>query len=315
MSSMTVAQGRVIDPVLSTVAQGFKHADRVGMTLFPAIDVNERGGTTLEFGRESFRLYTVRRAPGASTAKVPFGYAGKPFSLVQDALNSSIPRELLGDAAKVPGIDLGKRSTRSVMFSLTLSLEAEQAALATDANNYNNDRKITLAGSDIWDDPASDPLKHIDDAKEAVRNSAGIEPNRMVIPNKAFKALRRNNKIAEKFKYTSADSITTEMLAAYFDLDMLSVAKAKFLDGTGENEKFKDVWGNSAVLAYVPPAPEGFEEPSFGYTYTLKGHPFVEQPFWDNDVKSWVYGVTYERVPLLTGIASGFLFQNVCAAG
>lgn len=31
----------------------------------------------------------------------------------------------------------------------------------------------------------------------------------------------------------------------------------------------------------------------------------------NGDTRSWLYGVTYERAPVLTGISSGFLFQNV----
>lgn len=308
---MNVAQARVIDPVLSTVAQGYKHADRVGMVLFPAVDVLARGGKTIEFSKESFRLMNSRRAPGANTYRRQFGYEGKPFVLVQDAQNSGVPRELLDDAKNVPGIDLGRRAVNGVMQGLTLNLEYEQAKLATDSGNYSAGCKVALAGTDRWSDVTSDPLKHVMDAKEAVRSSAGLDPNRMVISKPTFNALRLNVKIQEKFKYTSSDSITAEMLAAYFDLDILAVGKTKILTGPENNPVFEDVWGNSAVLAYVPAAPEGYEEPSFGYTYTLRGHPFVEQPFWDNDTKTWVYGVTYERSPLLTGIASGFLIQNI----
>ncbi|MFC3086888.1 hypothetical protein [Tabrizicola soli] len=56
------------------------------------------------------------------------------------------------------------------------------------------------------------------------------------------------------------------------------------------------------------------EQPSFGYTYTLKGHPFVKPPRWEGGKRSWIYGVTYERKPVLTGIASGFLFSNIVGA-
>jgi hypothetical protein len=64
------------------------------------------------------------------------------------------------------------------------------------------------------------------------------------------------------------------------------------------------------VLAYVPNETRGFEEPSFGYTYRLRGHPFVEQPQWDSSKKSWVYGVTFDRLPVLTGADAGFLFKS-----
>lgn len=311
MSSLNTNTARVIDPVLTGIAQGYRHVQRVGHLLFPAIDVLQRGGKVIEFGRESFMDYKARRAPGADAASIQFGYEGKPFALSQFTLDAPVPREHMQEAETVPGIDLGKRATNTVMDSLTLSLEIEQAEIATNAANYSNDNKVALAGDQCWNDPASDPLKDIEEAKDQVRTTCGVEPNRMVLQNKGFKALKHHPKIVERFKYTSAESITAKMLAGLFDLDELAVGKATYVDDPAKDAKFKEAWGNFAVLAYVPVQDAALEQPSFGYTYTLKGHPFVEQPRWEGGKRSWVYGVTYEREPVLTGIASGFLFQNV----
>lgn len=308
---MNLQQARVIDPVLTTVAQGYRHADRVGHVLFPRVEVIARGGKVLEFGRESFRLYAARRSPGGPTLTISFGYEGKPFSLVQDALNAPAPREILEDAAKVPGVDIGKRAVGTVMQSLTLTLEHEQAGLATNPDNYPDGRRKVLAAGAKWSNPDSNPAKDIATAKEIVRLGCGLDPNRMVISQPTFNALKEHPKIIERFKYVSAESITAQMLANILELETLAVGKATVLLDAAEDAPFSDVWGNCAVLAYVPKAPSGFEEPSFGYTYTLKGHPFVEAPWWDNGVKSWVYGVTYERAPVLTGMSAGFLLQDV----
>lgn len=85
------------------------------------------------------------------------------------------------------------------------------------------------------------------------------------------------------------------------------VGKAIAFDDAGGSI---DVWGKDVILAYVPSSPSGMEEPSFGYTYTMEGHPMVEVPYWDNSNKSWIYGVGYERAPVLSGIASGFLIAS-----
>lgn len=308
--TMNSDQARVIDPVLTQTAQGYKHADRVGMILFPAADIAQRGGTVLQFDKQSFRKTNSRRAPGADTKTIKLGYAGKPFSLVQDALNGMVPREHLQEAEAVPGIDLGLSAIRTVMNNMTLSLECEQAELATNADNYAANNKVALAGSDKWSDPASDPAQAIEDAKDQVRIRIGVEPNKLVIAKPVFAALKQHPKIKDQFKYTSSESITTAMLASYFELEQLAVGKSVILDSPDDAADFSNVWGNDAVLAYVPTNSLGFEEPSFGYTYRLRGHPFVEQPYWDNSKKSWLYGVTYDRLPLLTGVDAGFLFQS-----
>lgn len=309
--SMNLNQGRVVDPILTDIARGYTHPERVGSVLFPRVEVLQRGGKIIQFGKESFRLLNTRRAPGSATKSVSFGYSGDPYLLVQDALDVPLPRELMEEAQAVPGIDLGKRAVNLAMQSLTLGLEYEQAKLATDPNSYGPNNKMVLTGNSQWTNPESDPLGDIDAAKEVVRRGAGVDPNRMVISKPIYNQLKLHPKIVERFKYTTSDSITTKMLANLFDLDELAVGKAVAMaQAASEDSPFEDVWGDSVVLAYVPANPKGMEEPSFGYTYALKNHPFVEKPTWENTVKSWVYGVTYERAPVLAGVEAGFLIQG-----
>ena len=304
---MNNRQVRVIDPILSTHAQGYRHPEHVGMALFPRVPVAVSGGQILTFGKESFRQYNIRRAPGSATKRVQFGYAGKPFALVQDALEGVVPREHLRDASQTPGINLGQRATNNAMRIASLALEVEQATLARDANNYDSDHKVDLAGSP-WTDDANNPAKDIRLAQEAIRETTGMEPNTLVLSAKGFAAIRENAKVLERFKYTSRDSVTTEMIAKLLDLDRVEVGRAVT---AGANDAFSDVWGPDAVLAYVPQQASSMEEPSYGYSYTMDGHPLVEQTYYDNNAKSWLYPVTYERAPVISGMEAGYLFQNV----
>lgn len=311
MNGLNTRTARVIDPVLSGIAQGYRHAQRVGHVLFPPVDVTQRGGRVVEFGRESFFNYRSRRAPGSDAMNIQFGYEGKPYSLDQYSLDVPVPREHAEEAEAVPGIDLGKRAVNTAMDTLTLSLEIEQAELAANPASYAVANTLTLTGTGRWDTATSEPMADIEAAKDQVRTTCGVEPNRMVISSTGFKALKHHPKIVERFKYTTADSITAKMLAGLFDLEELVVGKATYVDSMEAGAEFKEAWGNVAVLAYVPSQDAALEQPSFGYTYTLKGHPFVEPPRWEGGKRSWVYGVTYERKPVLTGIASGFLFRTI----
>lgn len=311
MAPLNTNTARVVDPVLSGIAQGYRHAQRVGNVLFPPINVGQRGGRVIEFGRESFFNYKARRAPGANAKMIQFGYEGKPYLLEQYSLDVPIPREHSEEAQAVPGIDLGKRAVNVAMDTLTLTLEIEQAELATNPANYDANHKVSFADGAGWGNHAdSNPIDDVLSAKDAVRRSCGMEPNRMVIGARPYLSLQRHPTIVERFKYTTADSITPKMLAGLFDLEEVVVGKASYIEEKDEN-LFKDAWGNAAVLAYTPTQDAALEQPSFGYTYTLKGHPFVEPPRWEGSQRSWVYGVTYERAPVLTGITSGFLFQNL----
>jgi hypothetical protein len=77
----------------------------------------------------------------------------------------------------------------------------------------------------------------------------------------------------------------------------------------------QDIWGNNAILAYVPNmggsgGSISLAEPAFGFTNVIEGHPFAETPYYENSNKSWIYGATFERRPNISYNTAGFLFQN-----
>lgn len=306
--TMNLNQTRVIDPVLTTVALGYQNAEFVGGVLFPRVPVEISGGQVLQFGKEAFMSYNLRRAPGSSTKRAEFGYLGAPFALINEAIDVPIPREMQRDASIMPGIDLGTRAVNVGMRIVGISLEIAQAALAVNAANYDGAHKITLAGVSKWSNAASDPVAQIDTGRDAVRSTVGRYPNTLLLSPVAFTAIKNNPNVKARFQYVSANSITEDMLAKLLNIDTVVTAKAIQSDDTGA---FTDVWGNNALLAWVPPAVEAqVETPSYGYTYTMQGHPLVEVPFWDPNTKSWVYGVAMERQPVITAPNAGYLIQT-----
>src|SRR5258707_221420 len=114
---MNASQVRVIDPILSTVALGYRNQQFVGDVLFPQVPVDISGGQILSFGKEAFVVYNARRAPGGNTKRIDFAYSGAKYSLLEDSLEAKVPFEWMRDASIVPGIDLGTRATNIVMKS------------------------------------------------------------------------------------------------------------------------------------------------------------------------------------------------------
>lgn len=317
---MTPQQTRVVDPINTNVVRGYRQAMFIATFLFPAVGVRQYGGQVIEFGKEAFRLYNSRRARGAATKRVRFGYEGKPYAVPHRSLEGQVAYEDLLDAARVPGIDLSRGAVNLTMRSLALDIEVEAAQLALDPAGYgtNNKRKITTS-TQKWTHKDSDPAGDLNAGKEAVRRGTGVYPNTLAIGPAVFNALREHPALKERVKYTSRESITAEMLAQLLDVERVVVGRAVYAPDEGD---FADVWGNAAVLAYVPagadgsyaPSGEGAilsrEEPSYGYTYVLEGHPMVEQPYQDRNAKSWIYPTTYDAVPVLAGASAGYLIEE-----
>lgn len=311
MTQQTPAQARVIDPVLTSVAQGFQQSALVAERLFPAVPVMQRGGRIVSFGRDDFRLYVTGRTPGANTKRVQYGYSGASFSLEQHALEGVVPIELMQDAQAVPGIDLATVAVRRTQNIIALRRERAAADLATTASNYPVSNRVTLSGTDQWSHASSNPANNLNVASDAVRRAIGRRPNTVLLGAAVMSALRNNPQIVERIKYTGRDSVTTDLLANLWDVERVVVGDAVFEDSAGV---MQDLWGRFVVVAYTELGSlRDLGAPSYGYTYQLNGYPIVEQPYYDNNAKSWVYPVTDELQPVMAAPSAGYLISAAVA--
>lgn len=308
--SMNAAQARVVDPILTNHARGYQNADFVGGALFPQVWMPTRAAKRIEFDRSSFRRRRTRRAPGTPIPTLEFGYEGKAVQLHQEALSGVVPREFLEEAKAVPGIDLQQDALDTVLAVIALEKEIQQANTARNTALYAATNKAALAGVDKWSGPDSDPKTQVFDSKEVIRKRIGRRPNTLVLAGGLTSALGKHPKIIQHFAYTNSSSITIPMLANYFDVQNVVSGDAIYdlQDGTTV-----DVWGGDAILAYVAPSTSGRRSmalPSFGYTYELLNHPFVEAARFCEEIKSWKNDVIDEFSAELVGPDAGFLFQD-----
>ena len=251
MSQLSPSQARVIDPILSTVAQGYKNAELIGSALFPYVPVGQRGGKIVTFGKEDFMLYATGRSPGAATKRVQFGYSGSSYALESHSLEGLVPQELMQEAEAVPGINLATTAIAKVQAIIALRLEKAQADLATNAANYAASNKTSLSGTSRWSDltsGVSDPIADIEVAKDAVRQQIGREPDTVTLGASVLVKLRQHPKVIDRIKYTGRDVPTLELLASLFGVQRVLVGKAVTATDAGV---FSDVWGKSVVVAYT----------------------------------------------------------------
>lgn len=308
MSQLSAAQARVVDPVLTNIARGFKQPNLVGSVLFPTVSVDKRAGKIVEFGREDFKIYETLRSPGANVKRVNFGHAGSAYALDDHSLEGQVPIELMQEAADVPGIELGSSAVRRIQNIFGLRLEKARADLARNTANYAASNKVILSGTSQWSDPASDPLKALNSWREVIRSKIGLYPNSGVLPAAVAIVLQTHPVIKDAFKYTNSDSVSFDMLKAYFGMPGLVMGGSVFTDAADVQQ---DVWGKDIILAYTEVSGiEDMGSPSFGYTYQLRNYPIVEQPYLDRNTKSWVYPISDANAPVIAGALAGFIAQN-----
>ena len=145
-----------------------------------------------------------------------------------------------------------------------------------------------------------------------MRSQTGKRANTVLLSPKAFNAVKQHPKIIDRIKFTSRDSVTTDLLATLWSVSRVVVGDAIYEDqATG---LLADVWGKDVVVAYTEIgtlADAGL--PSYGYTYRLRGYPLVEVPYMDRSAKLWAYPVNDERSPVLAASGAGFLIKGASA--
>jgi hypothetical protein len=312
MPQATPNAARVIDPILTEIARAAAvQSSPVADLLFPIVPVGARGGRIISFGNEDFKLITSSRAPGSATKRVQLGYSSSTYYLTDYSLEGAVPIEVLQEGQAVPGIDNARVAIGKVRNMMALEREKQCADLALNAASYGANNKLTLTGTDRWDDystSASDPIADIQAAREAVRSQIGVRPNLLTLGPKVLTALRSHPKILDRLSTaTDRPPASLAQLAALLEIERVVEGGMVYHDGTA----YVDVWGKYAHLAYTPPASLAeMGSPSFGYTYQLSGYPVARPAYWEENEKTWYFPVEDARAPVLAGAAAGFLFTT-----
>ena len=313
--TMTTAGARLgQNPVLTglltaPVAQSSFIAEK----LFPRLPNALRGMTLAAMGDEATRNYDTRRAPGTSTKQVNISWSGKTFTVKQYSVDVPIPREILQEVDTASHLnvdahlDVSRIAISTGLQVLNTGYELEAANLALNPANYAGN-SLNITGGDKWSAPTGKPVTQILQASEAIRQKTGRRPNLLTLSASALLAISLNPEVKSYLPDTLLGSVTIDQLKTIFKVAEIVVGESVVKNG----DDVTDIWGNNAVLAYVPNMAAGMAlgEPAFGFTNVLEGHPFAEQPRYDATLKSWVFGSTFERECNIVTPGAGFLIQN-----
>ena len=318
--TMTAAEIRLKqNPILTNLLLGLGQGTMIAERLFPRLPQALSSVTLAQLGDERLRRYNLRRAPGAPTKRVHIKYDGKTYAVDQYSVEVPLPRELLREADESRKLNVGNYLdiSRIAMATandvLCLDYEIEVATLATTAGTYAAGHVLALAGGTKWSAATGTPVTDILAAADVIRKKIGKRPNRLTLSADAFSALRTNAEVKGYLPSTNLGPASIEQLKTILNLAEIVVGDAVWID---ETDTGRDVWGNNAILAYVPniggsgSADISLAEPGFGFTNVIEGHPFAEAPYYDNGLKSWVYGATFERRPNVAYNTAAFLFTN-----
>ena len=301
---------RVVDPVLSTGARGYRHPGHIHRYLFPAVPSTTRGGTRIEFSRDDFRRVNARRAPGARTARVRFGHKGEKYALEQYRLAGQQPLEPAEEAMAVTGVDMNMRTVDGTQALISLDKEIDAAEKATAATSYDPTHVVSTAAEARWTESGASPTEQVVAAVSTIRKAIGMRPNVVILGGAVFDAVKIHEEVKLQIRYKDGGKQIGDAgdLAMLWGIQNVYVGDSIWVDESGNTH---DTWGNHVVVAYTNIGPVSRHEPSFGYGYQLAGTPLVEEPEFERDSNSWLYYVCDEYSNEIVGKDAGYLLRDV----
>ncbi|WP_405119211.1 hypothetical protein [Pseudomonas leptonychotis] len=299
-------QLRIVDPVLTALARGYRNAQFIGEALFPIAMMDKEAGVIPLFGKEAFRLWDTERAIRAESNVMTPDDVGE-LDVVLREHDLAYPVDYREQAESM--FDAERRGSKRVVDAIDLRREVACATLAQNPATYLAGAKVTLAGASQWSNGGGDPVGAVEMGKEVVRARIGIRPNTITMGASVYASLKFHPALRAALGADETKLITLEHLKVLFGVDNIFIGEALAGDTTTA-----DIWSDNLTLAYVarPAAGEqsDFETPSFGYTLRRKGMPEIDTYEGNGGKVRYVRNTDIYK-PVVVGADAAYLIADI----
>jgi hypothetical protein len=231
MSQSRIDELRMIDPVLTTVAQGYTNSNLVAEALFPTIQVSKLKGKIPVFGKEAFLIRDTYRAIKAQSNRIPpSDIEFITFETKERDIEISI--DYIEEEESPDFSRYEQRITKELVDILQLGREKEAADLVQNTDNFNEDLIYEVTENQAFDDYTknADPILIIRNSAAKMRSLIARYPNTMVIGDKCYQALINHPKLLERVKYSGISKVSKNILSELTDIPNVFVGSAVYSD-------------------------------------------------------------------------------------
>lgn len=241
-------------------------ADKV----FPIVPVNFRSDKYFTWNKDAFLRSGGQKTPyGVEAPRGGFNISNSNYSCDTYRWAFDLTDDVRSNSD--PGVNIDKAATDFVMQGLLILREVTWATNYFSASKWGYD---LTGGTDFtkWDDQAnSNPIADVKLYKTKVLEKTGQMPNTMTVSQYVHDALTQHPLILDRYKYTSAASVTEALLAALFEVDNYYVARTvQVTSQEGQTITTAFVMGKHALLCYTPKA-AGLMVPASGIIFVWSG--------------------------------------------
>lgn len=238
----------------------------VASKVFPTVNVAKQSDKYFTYSQEDFyRDQAKVRSGGSESAGSGYGLSTATYSSAVWALHKDIDDQVRSnsDAPLDPDMD----ATRFLTHQMMIRQERDWASKYFTTSVWGTDSTPTT----LWDASGSDPIGDVQAGINKILNDTGYLANTLVLSYAAYKTLRNHPDFVDRYKYTSADSITPELIGKVLDLPRVMVMKGVYNSAAeGASASYAAIGDKDALLCYVAPQ-AGLMTVSAGYNFVWTG--------------------------------------------
>jgi len=246
---------------LSNIAIKYKNPAFVAELIAPVVPVNKESDKYYIFGKEELRDKNTLRAAGAEANEIEWDVTPATYSAEEYALKYLLPDRVRdnADVAVQPRITTTEKLTKWIR----LGYEKRVQAIAQNPANVGG----TATPTTKWDAPSGqDPEQDVDTAKSAIRQTAGVNPNTILMNEAVWQALRR------WLKNQTTNLTYQEMIAlgmpptTLWNCRLIVAGSIENTSAEGQPNSISDIWNDNVLVAYIEQSPS-LDSLSFMYTF------------------------------------------------
>ena len=257
-----------VDAILTGISVAYmQEADHfVAGKVFPSVPVSKQSDKFFTYTQDDFFRDEVQyRADGTESAGSGYGLSTDSYSANVWALHKDIGDQTRANADAPLNMD--QDATRFLAQQMLIRQERDWATNYFGTSIWGTD----TTPSTLWSASNSDPIGDVQAGINTVLTNTGYRPNVGVCSYAVFSILKNHSEIVERYKYTTSESMTTDLIARVLGLDELHVMGSIVNSADeGASASYAQIGDKDMLLAYVP-ANAGLMQPSAGYNFSWTG--------------------------------------------
>ena len=286
-----------------------------GQSLLPEFFVTKEADKYYTWtNRESLRRINTKRAMGDPSREVDVKPGNASFDCQEYALSKILPDRLVA---------IADSATNLRMHTVAASQEWVERDLESDII-FEVTQNGGLTGSTPtvkWDATSGTIVieDNLDTAKQAIEDNAGAIANTIVFNTKVKDAVKTDSTLRDLIRYTITGTqgkellISGELPPVMFGLRIEVAGAVENTANIGATSVISKVWPNSAIIAFVDPAPS-LESKTLGLTFTVKkgGNGAGTVKTWRDEKRNGTfYEVSMIKDPVIVASSCGYNFHSV----